>query len=149
MATTPAIPAGAPAPPSTPAAAAVAVAARPGWTTSEFWTTNLVHLMGVIATVLVLLGDDDDRGLQLMEAAVPILALAISGILSFAYSRSRARVKLHTIAGFAEGVAADLAHIAPLLERDARLAEPVVAALDPAVLDRLHAASQAYRKAAG
>lgn len=45
---------------------------------------------------------------------------------------------------FAHGIAADVAHISPLLDRDARALEPLLETLDPAAMKRLKAASDAW-----
>lgn len=144
MSTPPAAPASpaAPSPAPQPPAAAVEPP-RPGWTTSEFWTTALVHLTSLIATILVVLGRGDD-GLQAEETAIPAIALIISGLASYGYARSRIRLKLNRIATFAHGLSADVAHISPVLDRDARALEPVLETLDPAAVARLKAAADAW-----
>lgn len=67
---------------------------KPGFTTSEFWATVLVHAISVLAIVLDLLHVNWSHGLSTVEAAVPVLALAISGLLQAAYSDHRTRLKV-------------------------------------------------------
>lgn len=145
MSTAPTAASPAPAPAAAPPAV-VPPAPRPGWTTTEFWTTALVHVLGAVATLLVILGRGDE-GLGTAEAAIPIVALIVSGALSYGYSRSRTRAKLEHLSAFAHGVAGDLARISPILERDAKALEPLVGAVDPAAMARLKAASDAYKGA--
>lgn len=133
--------------PAAPAAAPAAVppAPRPGWTTTEFWTTTLVHVTGLVATILVLTGHGEDLGAA--EAAIPVIALIVSGALSYGYSRHRTRAKLEHMSAFVHGIAGDLVRISPVLERDAKALEPLVGAVDPAAMTRLKAAADAYKGA--
>ncbi len=142
-------PAAAPAAPAPAASAApgpAPPAPRPGWTTTEFWSTTLVHVLGVVATVLVVSGRGDE-GIGAAEAAVPIVALIVSGVLTLGYTRARSRAKLEHLHAFAAGIAGDLERISPLLTRDAHALEPLAEAVDPAAVARLRAASEAWKTA--
>lgn len=67
---------------------------KPGWTTSEFISTVLVHALSVLAILLDLLHVDWHRGLSMAEATVPVLAVAVSAILQGAYSDYRTKLKV-------------------------------------------------------
>ena len=64
---------------------------KPGWTTTEFWQTLIVHLIAaVIALGTVFHTNFNLNGLQ---AIVPAVAVIASAIAQSMYSHSRASVK--------------------------------------------------------
>ena len=64
---------------------------KPGWTTSEFWQTLLVHaIAGIVALGTVFHTHFSLNGLQ---AVVPAVALVASAVAQSVYSHSRATVK--------------------------------------------------------
>jgi cytosine/uracil/thiamine/allantoin permease len=80
--------------PSTSIAAEIPDEPKPGWTTSEFITTVLVHALSVVAILLDMLHVNWKQGLSSAEAAVPVLAVAISALLQAAYSDHRTKLKV-------------------------------------------------------
>lgn len=69
-------------------------APTPGWTTSEFLSTMLVHAVSVLAILLDMLHVNWSRGLSSVEAAIPVLAVAISAVLQGAYADYRTKLKV-------------------------------------------------------
>lgn len=64
---------------------------KPGWTTTEFWQTLLVHaIAAIVALGTVLHTHFNLNGLQ---AIVPSVALFASAVAQSVYNRSRAAVK--------------------------------------------------------
>jgi hypothetical protein len=64
---------------------------KPGWTTTEFWQTLIVHLIAaVVALGTVFHTNFNLNGLQ---AIVPAVAVVASAIAQSMYSHSRASVK--------------------------------------------------------
>jgi hypothetical protein len=64
---------------------------KPGWTTSEFWQTLLIHVIAaVVALGTVFHTHFNLNGLQ---AVVPAVALVASAVAQSVYSHSRATVK--------------------------------------------------------
>jgi hypothetical protein len=66
-------------------------AVKPGWTTTEFWQTMLVHVFAVVVAFGTLL--HTHFNLNGLQAAVPSVALFASAVAQAVYSRSRAMVK--------------------------------------------------------
>src|SRR5215472_5604300 len=72
----------------------------PGWTTTEFWQTLLVHaIAAIVALGTVLHTHFNLNGLQ---AIVPAIALFASAVAQSVYSRSRATVKASAQAAAAQ-----------------------------------------------
>lgn len=66
-------------------------AVKPGWTTTEFWTTLLIHIIAaVVALGTVFHTHFNLNGLQ---AIVPTVALVAAALAQSMYSHSRAAVK--------------------------------------------------------
>lgn len=65
---------------------------QPGWTTSEFWSTQILHLITAIITISSLTGHTpfDASGLQPL---IPVAALVMSGVAQAMYSHGRSHVK--------------------------------------------------------
>lgn len=65
---------------------------KPGYTTTEFWSTMLLHMFSGVAVLASLFTHTpfDARGLQPL---IPVAALVMSGIAQAYYSHSRAHVK--------------------------------------------------------
>lgn len=65
---------------------------KPGYLTSEFWSTQILHVITAVITISSLMGHTpfDANGLQPL---VPVAALIMSGIAQAVYSHSRAHVK--------------------------------------------------------
>jgi hypothetical protein len=64
---------------------------KPGWTTTEFWTTRLIHVIAaVVALGTVFHTHFNLNGLQ---AIVPAIALVAAALAQSVYSHSRATVK--------------------------------------------------------
>jgi hypothetical protein len=80
---------------------------KPGWTTTEFWQTLIVHL---IAAVLAL-GTVFHTNFKLngLQAIVPAVAVIASAIAQSVYSHSRASVKSAAQAAGAQAKIADAA----------------------------------------
>lgn len=72
-------------------------AIAPGWTTTEFWSTAMVHVVALASIVLTFTTGSDD-GIDGVEALIPVLALVLSGAAHVAYTRSRTRLKLEHLA---------------------------------------------------
>lgn len=73
---------------------------KPGWTTTEFWQTLLVHaIAAIVALGTVLHTHFNLNGLQ---AIVPAVALFASAIAQSVYNRSRATVKASAQAAAAQ-----------------------------------------------
>ncbi len=67
-------------------------AVRPGWTTSGFWQTLLVHMIAAVITLgTVFHAHFNLNGLQ---AIVPSIAVLSSAVAQSMYSHSRATVKI-------------------------------------------------------
>jgi len=64
---------------------------KPGWTTSEFWQTLLVHALAAVVSVLTLF--HTHFNLNGVQAVVPAVALFASAVAQSVYSHSRATVK--------------------------------------------------------
>ncbi len=64
---------------------------KPGFVTSEFWSTVFVHLLSVVALVLSSTGHVFDS--TKLDSLVPVAALIASGIAQSFYSLSRGKVK--------------------------------------------------------
>jgi hypothetical protein len=128
------MPAAAPAPPVAPSAAPPGPA-PPGWTTSEFWSTLLVHVISV-ATIALTFTTGSSDGIQGAEAIVPAAALLVSGVAHAVYVRGRVHLKLGHLGRVAGQIEADVRAVEPL----ARQLAPVVMAGDPALAQRIAAA---------
>ena len=115
-------------------------AAAPAWTTTEFWSTNLVHVVAGIAVVLSFTSGDE-KGVEGMEALVPIAAVAASAIAHWVYLRHRSGRLAH----LAQRVAAEVRKDAPAAERLGHEVAPAVAAADPALAARVESAEAAGR----
>lgn len=73
---------------------------KPGWTTTEFWQTLLVHaIAAIVALGTVLHTHFNLNGLQ---AIVPAIALFASAVAQSVYNRSRATVKASAQAAAAQ-----------------------------------------------
>lgn len=80
---------------------------KPGWTTTEFWQTLLVHaIAAIVALGTVLHTHFNLNGLQ---AIVPAVALFASAVAQSVYNRSRATVKASAQAAAAQVKVADAA----------------------------------------
>ncbi len=64
---------------------------KPGWATTEFWVTVLTGALA--AAVLANSSLDSDK----LSALVPMAALLMAGAASWAYSHSRAKVKVAAV----------------------------------------------------
>lgn len=99
----------------------------PGFTTTEFWTTMLVHLVTGIVTISSLFTHTpfDASGLQPL---IPVAALVMSGIAQAYYSHSRAHVKANAKSADTTVLTtqANIASAAPVASA------PPVAAVSPA-----------------
>jgi hypothetical protein len=64
---------------------------KPGWTTTEFYQTIIVHLIAIA----VVIGTIFKPGFNLdgVQAIIPTMALAAAAVAQTAYSASRSRVK--------------------------------------------------------
>lgn len=83
---------------------------KPGYTTTEFWSTMILHALTGVVTVLSLVGHTpfDASGLQPL---IPVAALVMSGLAQAFYSHSRAKVKVSSLSA-ASDVLTTQAHIA-------------------------------------
>jgi DMSO reductase anchor subunit len=96
---------------------------KPGWTTTEFWQTMIVHLIAaVIALGTVFHTNFNLNGLQ---AIVPAVAVIASAIAQSMYSHSRASVKSAAQAAAAQAKIADTA----IASRATGYAAPIVVQL--------------------
>jgi hypothetical protein len=100
---------------------APAPAVAPGWTTTEFWSTAMVHVVALASVVLTFTTGSDD-GIDGVEALIPVVAIVLSGVAHVAYTRSRTRLKLEHLAVRARA-----------LEQVARRAAPVAEQLEQAL----------------
>jgi spore maturation protein SpmA len=116
--------------------------APPGWTTSEFWSTLLVHAIALFTIVLTFTTGDAD-GIQGTEAVVPAAALLMSAVAHGVYVRGRVHLKLGHLGRVAGQIEADVRAVEPL----ARQLAPVVMAEDPALAQRIATAVAAGRSA--
>jgi hypothetical protein len=66
-------------------------AVKPGWTTTEFWQTLVVHAMAAIVALGTVF--HTHFNLNGLQAVVPSVALVASAVAQGVYSRSRATVK--------------------------------------------------------
>jgi hypothetical protein len=132
----------APSAPQAPAAPAAAAPLPPGWTTSEFWSMLLVHVIAVVAIVLTFTTGSDE-GVQGAAAVVPAAALLMSAVAHAVYVRGRVHLKLGYLGRVAGQIEADVRAVEPL----ARQLAPVVMAQDPALAQRIAAAVTAGRAA--
>lgn len=66
-------------------------AVKPGWTTTEFWQTMLVHVFAAVVALGTLF--HTHFNLNGLQAAVPSVAMFASAIAQAVYSHSRAMVK--------------------------------------------------------
>jgi hypothetical protein len=96
-------------------------APAPGWTTSEFWSTAMVHVVALASIVLTFTTGSDD-GIDGVEALIPVVAIVLSGVAHVAYTRSRTRLKVEHIAARAHAV-----------EQVAQRAAPVAKELEQAL----------------
>lgn len=64
---------------------------KPGWATTEFWVTILT---GVLAAAVIVNSNLDSNKLS---ALIPTAALVMAGVASWAYSHSRAKVKVAAV----------------------------------------------------
>lgn len=81
---------------------------KPGYLTSEFWGTLLVHALAVVTTILDLTNVHWSKGLSGVQAAVPLVAMAISAALQNAYHDKRAALKIDHAAHTASTFIAEL-----------------------------------------
>ena len=114
----------------------------PGWTTSEFWSMLLVHVIAV-ATIVLTFTTGSDKGVQGAEAIVPAAALVLSAVAHAVYARGRVRLKVARLGLVAGQLEADVRAVEPLARRLA----PLVMAEDPALAQRVAAAVAAGRTA--
>ena len=114
----------------------------PAWTTSEFWSKVGVDAFGVVALLLTFF-TGSDHGIEGAEVAIPAAALIASAIAHAAYTHSRTRLKIAHLEKIASRVEAEAKRLEPL----ARDLAPVVAAADPALAKRAHAAEAAEHRA--
>jgi hypothetical protein len=66
-------------------------AVKPGWTTTEFWQTMLVHVFAAVVALGTIF--HTHFNLNGIQAAVPSVAMFASAVAQAVYSRSRATVK--------------------------------------------------------
>ena len=98
---------------------------KPGWTTTEFWQTLIVHLIAaVIALGTVFHTNFNLNGLQ---AIVPAVAVIASAIAQSMYSHSRASVKSAAQAAGAQAKIADT--VIPASRATGSEAAPIVVQL--------------------
>jgi hypothetical protein len=116
----------------------------PGWTTSEFWGTLLVHAIAVATIVLTFTTGSSD-GLEGLEAIIPVAALLMSAAAHAVYVRGRVHLKLGRAGRVAGQIEADVREVEPL----ARQLAPLVMAEDPALAQRIAAAVAAGRSVEG
>jgi hypothetical protein len=114
----------------------------PGWTTSEFWGTLLVHVIAVV-TIVLTFTTGSSQGVEGTEAIIPVAALLMSGVAHAVYVRGRVHLKLGRIGRVAGQIEADVREVEPL----ARQLAPLVMAEDPALAQRIAAAVAAGRSA--
>jgi hypothetical protein len=74
---------------------------RPGYTTSEFWSTLIIHLISGVATLVSLTTHTpfDASGLQPL---IPVAALFASGLAQAYYNHSRGHVKGRSLVAAAD-----------------------------------------------
>jgi spore maturation protein SpmA len=128
-----------------PAALSLAEAPRPeplppAWTTSEFWSTLLVHAIAVV-TIVLTFTTGSSNGVQGAEAIVPAAALLMSAVAHAVYVRGRVNLKLGHLRLLAGRIDAEVRSVEPM----ARQFAPVVVAEDPALAQRIAAAVAAGR----
>lgn len=69
---------------------------KPGYLTSEFWSTILVHLVTIVTLFNVNLNSDK------MSALIPLGAFFMSGLAQAYYSHSRGHTKVASLTAAAE-----------------------------------------------
>lgn len=79
---------------------------KPGYLTTEFWTTNLVHLITVITMIAAAYGNDSFDGNKL-QPLIPMASLLMSGLAQAFYNHSRAHIKVATTNAAAQVVSAN------------------------------------------
>src|ERR1700740_3293920 len=87
---------------------------KPGWTTTEFWQTLVVHLIASVIALCTLF--HTNFNLNGLQAIVPAVAVIASAIAQSMYSHSRASVKS---AAQAAGAQAEIASAATPANRAA------------------------------
>lgn len=88
---------------------------KPGYLTTEFWTTLLMHVLTVVATVMTFTGHTLDK--DHFAALIPVGALIGSSVAQLAYSLSRSRTKAAhaTAASVASTVLTDVSAVGTAL----------------------------------
>lgn len=114
---------------------------KPGYLTTEFWQTNLVHLFAAVSSLLVFFNVNLSH-LTVIQGLIPLGALAASLIAQTAYNNKRAAVKIRQISNWGEVNVAKLAPLKPL--------EPLVAdlvkAADPSLAAKVGGAAHALNE---
>lgn len=75
---------------------APAAATKPGYLTTEFWTTSFLHLISFLAVVWTLLGRSGDLS-PTLAPLVPVAALVASAVAQAVYSLCRGQVKVGAV----------------------------------------------------
>lgn len=75
---------------------------KPGYLTTEFWTTAFIHLLSLIALVWTLSGHTLKT--DHFAAVIPSAAVIASAVAQLAYSQSRAKTKAAHVSAFTSWV---------------------------------------------
>lgn len=75
---------------------------KPGYLTTEFWTTTFVHVLALLALIWTLSGHTLKT--DHFAAAIPAAAVIASAVAQLAYSQSRAKTKAAHVAAFTSWV---------------------------------------------
>lgn len=98
---------------------------KPGYLTTEFWQTNLVHLFAAVSSLLVFLNVNIAH-LTTIQGLIPMVAIGASLLAQTAYNNKRANVKMHQISKWGEVNVAKLAPLAPVVVNLAEAADPKI-----------------------
>jgi hypothetical protein len=98
---------------------------KPGWTTSEWWSTTLVHILSAVALVLTDLHVNWSH-LTAVQASVPVVALIVSGAAQLLYANKRTALK---IAKLQSDAAVIITHEKSLVTNVSNQLSPLVSAV--------------------
>lgn len=76
-------------------------ALKPGYLTTEFYSTMLAQLVGIVALVVTGFGGSLDAGR--LQPLIPAAALIASSVASAVYARSRSHTKASALAQASRG----------------------------------------------
>jgi hypothetical protein len=96
---------------------------RPGYLTTEFWQTNIIHALGAVTSLLVLLHVNIAH-LSVMQGLIPMLALGLSFAAQAIYGNKRARLKEQQLVKWAEVAKTRATPYLPLAEGVAKSIDP-------------------------